>query len=46
MVRVEQNATTRLTVNLNADAWLDRADAGTSTVAEGSFTSAVNITTE
>jgi hypothetical protein len=37
-------ATTRLLVNLNADAWLSRANAQTKTVSEAEFASAVAVT--
>lgn len=37
-------ATTRLLVNLNADAWLNRANAQTKTVSEAEFASAVAVT--
>lgn len=36
-------ATTRLLVNLNADAWLNRANAQTKTVSEAEFASAVAV---
>lgn len=39
-------ATTRLLVNLNADAWLTRADAQTRTVSEAAFRSAVVVSAD
>ncbi|MQA92009.1 MAG: hypothetical protein GEU90_17595 [Gemmatimonas sp.] len=45
-VRVRSGAQSRLTIDLNADAWLSQADVETRMVAEGSFESAVEITAE
>ncbi len=39
-------ATTRLLVNLNADAWLSQANAQTRTVSEAAFRSAVRVAAE
>ncbi|HEX2210530.1 MAG TPA: hypothetical protein VHG93_22815 [Longimicrobium sp.] len=43
-VSASSGATTRLVLNLNADAWLSRANATTRTVAEAEFRNAVQIT--
>ena len=43
-VTASSGATTRLVLNLNADAWLSRASATTRTVAEAEFRNAVQIT--
>lgn len=45
-VSARAGATTRLVLNLNADAWLNRANAQTRTVAESEFRGAVRITAE
>lgn len=42
-VSARAGATTQLVLNLNADAWLNRANAQTRTVAESEFRSAVRI---
>lgn len=45
-VSARAGATTRLVLNLNADAWLNRANAQTRTVAESEFRNAVRITAQ
>lgn len=45
-VSARADATTRVVLNLNADAWLSRANAQTRTVAESEFRNAVRITAE
>jgi hypothetical protein len=44
-VRVSAGGTTRLVVDLNADAWLSRADAESRTVARSELESAVRVFT-
>ncbi|HEY0025474.1 MAG TPA: DUF4382 domain-containing protein [Longimicrobium sp.] len=45
-VTVSADATSRILINLNADAWLNSANAQTRTVSEAAFRSAVRVTAE
>lgn len=45
-VSASSGATTRLVLNLNANAWLNRANAQTRTVAESEFRNAVQVTAQ
>jgi hypothetical protein len=45
-VTVSADATSRILINLNADAWLNSANAQTRTVSEAAFRSAVRITAQ
>ncbi|HEY7768200.1 DUF4382 domain-containing protein [Longimicrobium sp.] len=45
-VTVSADATSRILINLNADAWLNSANAQTRTVSEAAFRSAVRVTAQ
>jgi hypothetical protein len=45
-VTVSADATSRILINLNADAWLNSANAQTRSVSEAAFRSAVRVTAQ